>query len=124
MKIAIALSQWSKSKRVFRAVEKQIIELKPKVIHSADYYSLELDDFKLYAIPLTEKLCGWRFDRIITDRAAASDDRIMETIIAPMFAAQQVESTIEYERLTIIEDDLFAESHNWRDSYDGCYGNM
>lgn len=94
MKIGIALSSFEKSKQLFKKVEGILKDLNIdfKVEHNSDSYILWNKYFRLDAFFPSERICGLRFDHIITDQGLPEEK--FRTMILPMLCARHISSGV------------------------------
>lgn len=118
--IGIIYPTFQKAKLVFEEIEK-IIPPDNKIVkvsHGADEYAMTTPFFKIWAMPMSDKVRGFRFHHIITDYHDTWTKERFEAIVLPMISAKGT-SVIQY---TPQRKDEHPK--NWRDLDDGCQGNL
>lgn len=114
-KIGICSGTFRQSKLIFKQIEKWIADshghyLKQcigTVKHDPDGYEMHIGSSLVMAVPMTEKIRGLRFNKVIIDEYLLVPKEMVESVIRPFLTAKQ--SNPESDRIRKIEDELIKE---------------
>lgn len=114
-KIGICSGTFRQSKLIFKQIEKWIGDshghyLKQcigQIKHDPDGYEMQIGSSLVMAVPMTEKIRGLRFHKVVIDEYLLVPKEMVESVIRPFLAAKQ--SSPESERIRKTEDALIKE---------------
>lgn len=114
-KIGICSGTFRQSKLIFKQIEKWIADshghyLKQcigSVKHDPDGYEMHIGSSLVMAVPMTEKIRGLRFNKVIIDEYLLVPKEMVESVIRPFLTAKQ--SNPESEKIRRAEDVLIKE---------------
>lgn len=87
MKIAIVFSPFKRSRDLLRKIEKCLDGNIPfRATHCSDGDSIKTDYFQIDAVPLSDKICGLRYDFVIIDDSISAEDT--DYIIRPLISSR------------------------------------
>lgn len=112
-KIGICSGTFRQSKLIFKQIEKFISHPDGKYLkqclrgmpkHDPDGYEMNLGGSVIMAVPLTERIRGLRFNKVIIDEYLLVPTEIVNNVIRPFLTARQ--STKEEDKIREMEDEL------------------
>ncbi len=114
-KIGICSGTFRQSKLIFKQIEKWIDsshghylrQCVGKVKHDPDGYEMQIGSSLIMAVPMTERIRGLRFNKVIIDEYLLVPKEMVENVIRPFLTDKQ--SDPESERIRKIEDKLIKE---------------
>lgn len=114
-KIGICSGTFRQSKLIFKQIEKFIFSADGKYLkqclrgmpkHDPDGYEMNLGGSTIMAVPLTERIRGLRFNKVIIDEYLLVPTEIVNNVIRPFLTARQ--SSKEEEKIRKMEDELIG----------------
>ena len=86
MRIGIVCLRFEEAKRIFKEIAGLFASdnKNVKISRSPDEYRIETPFFSVIALPLTDKICGYRFNHIITD--VTEEHKSAEDMIRPLIS--------------------------------------
>lgn len=114
-KIGICSGTFRQSKLIFKQIEKWIEsshghylqQCIGKVKHDPDGYEMQIGSSLVMAVPMTDRIRGLRFNKVIIDEYLLVPKEMVENVIRPFLTAKQ--SDPESERIRRIEDKLIKD---------------
>lgn len=115
-KIGICSGTFRQSKNVYKQIEKFLNGPKGAFLrqcmkgepgHANEAYVMTIGTTEVFALPLTEKIRGYRFNCIVIDELLLVDKSIIDNVIKPFLTVKHNASP-ERERIIAAEDKLIA----------------
>lgn len=114
-KIGICSGTFRQSKLIFKQIEKfadhpdgkYLKQCMGKIKHDPDGYEMTIGSSTVEALPLTEKIRGKRFHKVIIDEYLLVPKELVNNVIRPFLTAKQ-ELTAEESKIRRMEDKLIA----------------
>lgn len=117
-KIGICSGTFRQSKLIFKQIEKwidhpdgkylrQCLNGRNPIKHDPDGYEMRIGQSSIMAVPMTEKIRGLRFNKVIIDEYLLVPKEMVESVIRPFLTAKQ--SNPEADRIRKLEDKLIAQ---------------
>lgn len=81
--VGIIFEDWARSRMIFRSLEGELqkVGINFRSSHASDLFELKSEKINLRALPFSDKMRGYRFQNIITDKKVFNSD-----IIRPVLA--------------------------------------
>lgn len=114
-KIGICSGTFRQSKLIFKQIEKWISHSEGHYLkqcigtikHDPDGYEMQIGSSYVMAVPMTDKIRGLRFNKVIIDEYLLVPKEMVESVIRPFLTAKQ--SNSETDRIRRMEDSLIKE---------------